>query len=84
MRFQHHADVFAHRAAVGAGLPDQIVIERLGQVQLDIAVAFGAVAWSRGQRQAQGEFFIGANAGEWIAQRRAAPPGQRATLTSQS
>lgn len=76
MRFQHHADVFAHRATVGAGLASQIVVEGSGQVQLDIAVAFGAAAWSWGQRQAQGGLFIGANAGEWIARRRAAPRHQ--------
>ena len=44
MPFQHHADVFAHGAAVGAGLPGQIVIEGFGQVQFDVAVALGAAA----------------------------------------
>lgn len=36
MPFQHDADVFAHGATVGAGLPGQIVIEGFGQVQIDI------------------------------------------------
>ena len=40
MPFQQDADVFAHGATVGAGLPGQIVVERFGQMQLDIAVAF--------------------------------------------
>lgn len=52
--FQHHADAFAHPATVGAGLPDQIVIQSFGQVQLDIAVALGAAAMFRGQCQARG------------------------------
>jgi hypothetical protein len=42
MPFQQDADVFAHGATVGAGLPGQIVVEGFGQVQLDIAVAFEA------------------------------------------
>ena len=42
MPFQQDADVFAHGAVVGAGLSGQIVVERFGQMQLDIAVALEA------------------------------------------
>jgi hypothetical protein len=42
MPFQQDADVFAHGAAVGAGLPGQVVVERFRQMQLDIAVVLDA------------------------------------------
>ena len=47
MPFQQDADVFAHGATVGAGLPGQIVVVRFGPMQLDIAVALDAATAKR-------------------------------------
>jgi hypothetical protein len=44
MSFQQDADIFAHGAAVGAGLSGQVIVEGFGQMQLDIAVALEATA----------------------------------------
>jgi hypothetical protein len=53
MPFQQDADVFAHGATVGVGLPGQIVIQGFGQVQLDIAVAFETATLLQRGREAR-------------------------------
>ena len=51
MPFQHDADIFTDRALISAGDAGQIVIDRFGDMELDIAVALGTAGFFGGRHR---------------------------------